>query len=365
MTISIDILSGLTPKAPAAIILRIAKRKFLLDAGACIGSTEIPWQLPSDVDAVFISHDHHDHIGGATQLPHHIPIYCSKFVATKLTNHSNVHILPISGCTEVMGIQVRTGSNGHALGGLWFHFNAGRGIFYSGDYCLESDTYRFDSPPIAEIALLDTSYGNYDTPLSTQKIELMNTLEHAANKGSILLPVPASGRSIEIALWLNEWCSSTICFDQNGLEHINEALVENDTGLKETKKKQLKTLSQFVHAIQNISDIEPNNIVLAGSPDLDGGLVKTLISSNDTPINNIIFTGHIGMLAKQLCQQGEADFHRWNAHPTLTDTIRLAQHLQCQTLIPLFHPDLSTFQTHLFNCEIHTDNHWEPSYVTD
>ena len=365
MSISIEVLSGLSPKAPAAIILNIDEKRFLLDAGACIGTTEVPWSLPSDVDAVFISHDHQDHIGGVKQLPSHIPIYCSAFVSTKLSSHDNIHILPVNGCTEIMGIQVYTGSNGHALGGLWFHFATDGGIFYSGDYCLESDTYRFDLPPPADIALLDMSYGNYDVPLSRQKVQLVEALLKLEHKGSMLLPVPASGRSIELALWLVEWFSSQICFDQNGLQHIREALMQKDAGLKSGIKNRLSVLSQSVRVIDNTYNIRPTDIVLAGSPDLDGGLAKTLIDMKNSSVHKIIFTGHMGVLAKELCQQELAYFTRWNVHPTLSDTVTLTQHLQCQTLIPLFHPDLLSLQTQVFKCNVHTSPYWKPSYASN
>ncbi|UGA53591.1 MBL fold metallo-hydrolase [Vibrio sp. VB16] len=364
MSISIEVLSGLLPKAPAAILLTIDNKRFLLDAGACIGTTEIPWCLSDEIDAVFISHDHHDHLGGIKKIPRHIPIYCSAFVATKLSLHDNVHVLPANGCSDIMGIQVQSGSNGHALGGLWFHFNVEGGLFYSGDYCLESDTYRFDFPPVAKTALLDMSYGGYNTPLIKQQEQLSDELNEIRHIGSILLPVPASGRSIELAIWLEEHFSWQICFDENGFQHIQQALQLEDAGLTPRVISRLNNLCQSACVIDNTFNIGPMDIILAGSPDLDGGLAKTLIDMDISLVQKTIFTGHIGEYAKELCQQKRASFTRWNVHPTLSDSIALTQHLQCQTLIPLFHPNLASLETEMFNSDVHTHSYWEPSYAT-
>ena len=34
-------------------------------------------------------------------------------------------------CTEVLGVRVRTGRNGHAPGGVWLHLDIGGGLLYT------------------------------------------------------------------------------------------------------------------------------------------------------------------------------------------------------------------------------------------
>jgi len=364
MSLSIKILSGLSPKSPAAILLSTNQKRFLLDAGAQIGTSDIPWPLPENIDAVFISHDHVDHMGGFSQLPAYTPIYCSAFVASQLPPHANTHILPMKGSTNVMGIQVTTGAAGHAMGGIWFHFAVNGGVFYSGDFSLESELFRFDPPPIANIALLDMSYGNYNIPIDEQKKSLKKELMPHQHKGEILFPVPPSGRCIELALWLSEQFPSRICLDSNGLSHIHDALLQKDMGLKLTTKKKLKRLSQTIRTIDSRHDIKPTDIILAGSADLDYGLTSDLIDIKTPPMIMTIFTGHMGALAQKLDQKGHTKFVRWNAHPRLSDTIRLSHHLQCQTIIPLFHPELISLQPSMFRCHLHPSPYWEPSYAT-
>lgn len=364
MSISVEILSGLTPKAPAAILLKLAGRRFLLDAGACIGSGNIGWQFPTNIDAVFISHDHIDHIGGHTQIPKDLPIYCSEFVASRLSGHKNVRVLPVQGRSEIMGISLSTGAAGHALGGIWFHFDIDGGVFYSGDYSLESGLYRFDVPPPAELALLDMSYGNYDISLNEQKKQLNEAIKLTDSKFSLLLPVPASGRSIELAIWLSHQYPSKVCIDRNGIDYIHKAISRKDMALQPEIAAQLISISQTVRVVDGPEDILPGDIILAGSPDLDGGLATHLIESLGEDRLKVIFTGYLGPLVKEVQKQRETSFVRWNVHPTLSDNIRLIQHLRSKTLIPLFHPDLSTIQPESFDCQIVTDCNWKSFYAT-
>ncbi len=365
MSISIEVLSGLAAKAPAAIVLQTAQKRFLLDSGACIGTAHVPWTFPADIDAVFISHDHIDHIGGVANIPAHIPVYCSEFVASRLPAHCHAITLPIQGTTHVMGITVTTGAAGHALGGIWFHFAVEGGVFYSGDFSFESELYRFDLPPAANIALLDMSYGNYDTGMEMQKQRLSAVLHAQCGSGYVLLPVPASGRGIEMAIWLMDRYPGQVGIDRNGFQHINQAMLGLDMGLKIESGRCLRAMHQSVRIIDDPIDIQSNDIILAGSPDLDCGLAKTLIDHHKKCLRNIVFTGHMGPLVREVQEQHSCSFIRWNVHPTLSDNLRMIRHLQCRTVIPLFHPDLITVQEEQYPCDMHIYPNWESAYVTD
>ncbi|WP_290906835.1 MBL fold metallo-hydrolase [Halomonas sp.] len=82
MSLRIEVLSGLGDKAPAAILVEAEGRRLLLDAGGVLHPGQsLAWAEGLDVDAVLISHDHFDHIGGVSALPAELPLYCTPSVA--------------------------------------------------------------------------------------------------------------------------------------------------------------------------------------------------------------------------------------------------------------------------------------------
>lgn len=85
MSVHINVLSGLGDKGPAAVVVETQCKRLLLDAGGALHPGDpITWANDLDVDAVLISHDHIDHIGGVTQLPADLPLYCTPLVAKAL-----------------------------------------------------------------------------------------------------------------------------------------------------------------------------------------------------------------------------------------------------------------------------------------
>ncbi len=200
MSVHINVLSGLGDKGPAAVVVETQCKRLLLDAGGALHPGDpITWANDLDVDAVLISHDHIDHIGGVTQLPADLPLYCTPLVAKALPKNRQWRPLPERGTIEVEGITVTTGQAGHSLGGVWLHLAVAEGVFYSGDACFESRLFPFDTPPPAGIALLDASYGVYD---QSQQGCIHAISEHLMQP--LVFPVPATGRALEMALWLTE-----------------------------------------------------------------------------------------------------------------------------------------------------------------
>lgn len=346
MNFRIEIISGLNQKAPAAILLSTPSQRILLDAGGALDTESDDWAVPDNLDAVLLSHDHIDHIAGLCRLPPHVPVYCSAVTARSLPAHRSVQVIAVRGQFRLGELTVTTGSCGHAYGGVWFHFDVPGGLFYSGDISMESALFRFDPPPRAEIALVDASYGLYDTPQSQQRAHVAAYLRQPT-----LCPVPPSGRAVEIALLEAQAGRLAMALDDDCLAML-AAMAEYDDGSLQTGVQAgLRALRQ---QLPPFSVTAP--LILAADPDGQTGMAGALRAQPDF-YHRTLFTGHMNPRARQQWQSGEVDFCRWNVHPTRRCLQRLVMMLGCHALAPLFTPldDVSRWQQAL-GCTIITDS---------
>lgn len=346
MNFRIEIISGLNQKAPAAILLSTPSQRILLDAGGALDAESDDWAVPDNLDAVLLSHDHIDHIAGLCRLPPQVPVYCSAVTARSLPAHYPVQVIAVRGQFRLGDLTVTTGSCGHAYGGVWFHFDVPGGLFYSGDISMESALFRFDPPPRAEIALVDASYGLYDTPQSQQRAHVAAYLRQPT-----LCPVPPSGRAVEIALLEAQAGRLAMALDDD-CRAMLAAMAEYDDGSLQTGvQASLRALRQ---QLPPFSVTAP--LILAADPDGQTGMAGALRAQPDF-YHRTLFTGHMNPRARQQWQSGEVDFCRWNVHPTRRCLQRLVMMLGCHALAPLFTPldDVPRWQQAL-DCTIITDS---------
>ena len=346
MNFRIEIISGLNQKAPAAILLSTPSQRILLDAGGALDTESDDWAVPDNLDAVLLSHDHIDHIAGLCRLPPHVPVYCSAVTARSLPAHRSVQVIAVRGQFRLGELTVTTGSCGHAYGGVWFHFDVPGGLFYSGDISMESALFRFDPPPRAEIALVDASYGLYDTPQSQQRAHIAAYLRQPT-----LCPVPPSGRAVEIALLEAQAGRLAMALDDDCRAMLTAMAEYDDGSLQTGVQAGLRALRQ---QLPPFSVTAP--LILAADPDGQTGMAGALRAQPDF-YHRTLFTGHMNPRARQQWQSGEVDFCRWNVHPTRRCLQRLVMMLGCHALAPLFTPldDVPRWQQAL-GCTIITDS---------
>ncbi|MBT2786110.1 MULTISPECIES: MBL fold metallo-hydrolase [unclassified Halomonas] len=319
MSITIEILSGLGDKGPAAIVVEAQGKRLLLDAGGALHpGVPITWARGLNVDAVLISHDHIDHIGGVAELAEDVPLYCTPLVAKALPHGRTWHPLPERGSLEVEGITVTTGQAGHSLGGVWLHLAVAGGVFYSGDACIESSVFPFDTPPKAAVALLDASYGSYDQP----QVSCVQTISEYLYQ-PLAFPVPETGRALEMALWLVEEAAIrglTLAIDADIRANLAALLA-----MPETLRRP-----GIDAAIAN---------VLARAND-EHATLRLISDHNDRPDqwidHHLLHTGYLTPERRAQLAVGEISWQRWNVHLRASHLVALADLLDATQVVPLF-----------------------------
>ena len=331
---TLRLVSGVGRKGPACFVVETAGKRMMLDLGVGPPAGLLPdVEGLGPIDALVLSHGHKDHVGGLALLAKlgNPPVYATEIVARGLPKGLPVRLLPIGGSGEVLGIEVTTGRNGHAPGGVWLHFAIGDGFLYTGDWSKESILYAYDPPTkTAAIALVDCSYADYDRPIG----ECWRALEPFAERGPLLLPVPANGRGPEIALEFLRYGRTDIYID-DAMSRVLRQLCTTDTAsVRADVDDDLKALVVTAMPIDGA-----RGIMLAASADGTSGASKPLLEQWERAGEPaIIFTGYRApdTPADRLIKSGRAEFLRWNVHPRLSDAVALAQDVRAKTVIPAF-----------------------------
>jgi Cft2 family RNA processing exonuclease len=331
---ALRLISGVGAKGPACFLLEAAGVRIMLD----LGEGPPPGLLPhvntlGPVDALVLSHGHKDHIGGLALLPAlgNPPVYATTIVARALPKGIDVRPLPLNGTDDVLGIEVTTGRNGHAPGGIWIHFDVGGGLLYTGDWSSESILYAYDPPAkTACVALVDCSYARHDRSLR----DCWNDLAPLVERGPLLLPVPANGRGAEIALALVRAGFADIFVDE-AMQKALQRLCNGEAGsLRAGVASEVTRLAGMAKPIDGA-----RGTMLAASADGTAGTAARLLKEwESAEVPAIAFTGYMPPQtpAQRLTKSGRALFVRWNVHPRISDVVALVRAVKPRTVIPAF-----------------------------
>lgn len=339
------LVSGLDGKSPACFLIESGGRRILLDLG--VGANGEPVEgidRIGRVDALLISHCHTDHVGGLIHLDRigNPPVFATEETwsivdrlhpgAPKQVPPASLRkLLPLQGSLEIAGIDVKTGRDGHAPGGVWLWLGLADGFLYTGDYSTESVVYPFDETPKAALALVDASYGGHAEAIEPQVARLAEKIA-----GGAVLPVPVGGRGPEIALRLEELGLPRAWLDPNVFEQMERLASAMDRSAETTAHA---AAARFL-AEPMAPEPKPTDIVICTNGAADDGLSAELLARWRGTVP-FIFTGHVpkDTPAFDAVSRGDATIQRINVHPRLSDNARLARVIGARRVVPGFSTD--------------------------
>ena len=335
MSARLNAVSGLGPKEPAAFVVEADGRRLLLDCGEGPEPGRLPdFDAIGRIDAIILSHGHNDHTG-ALRLRGRIgapPVYATAPVSARLPGDVAVHPIPSRGHANVLGIEIETGVDGHAPGGVWLRLGVGEGLLYMGDCSVESALYCFDQPPATATMNFDASYGDAEETQGRQR----RALADLAETGATLLPVPADGRGPEIAIFLAE-----AGFDVAIDDAVRAAaILLTQSARASAKPASLAALERLIRDARPLdASSAPAGVMVAHGGSGDAGVAAALIRLwRDQSDPAIVFTGHLpaGTTGRRLVDSGRALFQRWNVHPTFSQNLRLIEGVNPRWVMPAF-----------------------------
>jgi glyoxylase-like metal-dependent hydrolase (beta-lactamase superfamily II) len=329
-------LAGFAGKGPACFLVEIGGRRLLLDLGEGPDADQRPDVSGVEpIDAILISHGHPDHVG-ALDLADRLgapPIHATAPVRALAKDRrlADARDLPLVGAAEIAGIAVETGPAGHAPGAVWLRLGGGDGLLYTGDYSAESPLYPATAPLPAAALIVDASYGAADEPLAAQASDLTAR----ARTRPLLLPCPAAGRALEMALVFRAaGVPVTLCATSRA---VSETALRFPAAMLPGAAAALADLLTATAPLA--ADSPATGVMIVAGAQADDGLAADLCRRfTATSEADIVFTGHIaaGGAAEAMLRAGTASFRRWNVHPTRAGLAALVAAVNPRLVMPAF-----------------------------
>ncbi len=339
----IDLYGGFGEKGRTSFGVR-ADRSLLFDAGIKVGAASrdyYPTIGPEEIralDAVFISHAHEDHIGGLNWLlangfagTIHMTRETRDDAEAMLRQYAEAAhrtAFPLSAARIAIfragdtialgGMRITSGRSGHVAGGVWFSVEAeGRRVVYCADVVPQSNVFVMDPIPACDLLAIDASYGADAVSAAERGRAIQQFI--VAHAGGCLLPVPLSGKPLELMAILPAHFAihASMRASLAGQIEVPDAV---SPSMAEHLRRQLAGAIDW-HEDAPFPDCPLLTHDGMGSA---GPSVQALrrASEQDLPV---LLTGHVpdNTPASAMVRTGQATWIRLPTHPTRDQNVRL------------------------------------------
>lgn len=341
--LQVDLQGGFGEKGRTSVVVSDGSTRVMLDAGIKVGATGDEYypvlaRPVAEIDALFISHAHEDHIGALCHLRRQGyagPIYMTEEtraempatlaqyadpadLAEYMPPSEQIRLFRPGETLTVGALNVETGASGHVVGGVWFCVErAGQRVVYTADIVPESAVFPMQPLPACDLLILDASYGADPIPGAERARQIGEWVAGYAD--GCLLPTPLSGRSLELMAAIGVPFAI-----EAGMRAALSAQIHAPDAVH---KDRVKVLSERLDAARDWNVGEP----LPACPLLvhDGmgvaGPSRPALEAAESAGFPILLSGHLpaGSPGARLVDEGRAAWIRMPTHPTLPENTAL------------------------------------------
>lgn len=380
----IKFLGGAEEVGRLGIVIDMDGVRFQVDYGVI---PEKPPQFPlppEEVDGLFITHSHLDHIGA---MPMYFQGSGTEVFATEMTANTTrpmlndaVKVTSLEGYVErfnredietmytrmnpvkyentfeYKGVKITPHSAGHIPGSTMWHFQNGSEIMVTGDlYTGQSKLLNGAKPVKTKNLIVESTYAgkNHEDREEVRKRLRERVSEVVEHGGKVILPSFAMGRTQELIMTLSD-LPYRIATD--GMGNLITSIFLNTHGYLRSEKEFRKALSSVkeIRGRRMRENINEADIVISTSGMLDGGpvlsYIEKLIRDEKSAIflsgfqvegtngRNLLERGAINLSGVEVKPAMQVEFFDLSAHAGHDDLINFIKGCQPENVI-LCHGD--------------------------
>ncbi|WP_173931902.1 MBL fold metallo-hydrolase [Chelativorans sp. Marseille-P2723] len=347
----IGLLGGFAEKGRTSVGICTGGCSIMLDAGIKVGAAGAEYypaldRSPGEIDALFITHAHEDHVGALGWLlagGFRGPVFMTKETAQEapatltqyaLEEHADlfttaqVEIFQPGDRLEFGDITADTGLSGHVAGGVWFCVRHEDGVVsYCGDVVPDSAVFRMDEVPACDLLLLDASYGA-DRITGRDRARSIAAWIKEHPRGC-LLPTPLSGRSLELIASI----PGPFAIHHEMRQGLELQLTSEDAfrpGMRDMVATKLSSAMDW----REDEELPAMPLICHDGMGASGPSSR-LLPRADSAGYPILLTGHLpaGSPGARLQEHGRAGWIRMPTHPTLTGNKAIWEAAGCPAAI--------------------------------